>query len=153
MKIFVDYPTKEEELEIMRRMSSTSFSDTVSTKLTKDDIFNIRELVNQVSVSASLEEYIVELIFASRHPKDYDLGEIADYIQFGASPRATINMSRAAKAAAFFEGRDYVLPEDIKEVAYDVMNHRIILNYEAEADGVSTHEVLSEILKKVPINK
>ena len=94
----------------------------------------------------------VELVFASRRPGDYDLAEFANYIQFGVSPRASIALNLAAKAVAFFDERDYVLPEDIKEVAADVMNHRIILNYEAEADGVKTKDFVEAILRKVPIS-
>lgn len=133
MKVFVDYPTKEHELEIMRRISNMQFSYEVSPVLTKEDIFAIREEVNKVKMSESLERYIIELVTATRKPKEYKLDHEAQYIQFGASPRASINMNLAAKAVAFMDGRDYVLPEDIKEVALDVMNHRIILNYEAEA--------------------
>ncbi|WP_421873961.1 AAA family ATPase [Marinoscillum sp.] len=153
LKVHVDYPTKEEELEVMRRMANMSFSQEINTVLTKDDIFSIREEINQVSLSESLERYIIELVFATRNPKDYGLTEEAQYIQFGASPRASINLNLAAKAVAFFNERDYVLPEDIKEIADDVMNHRILLNYEAEADGVTTHEIIRRILGKVQLSK
>jgi MoxR-like ATPase len=153
MKVTVDYPTKDQELEVMRRISNMKFDFTVNPVLTKDDIFGIREQVNKVKISESLEKYIIELVFATRKPKEYKLDELAQYIQFGASPRASINLNLAAKAAAYFEGRDYVLPEDIKEVAMDVMNHRIILNYEAEADNVKTTDIIKVILNKVPITK
>ncbi len=153
MKVFVDYPTKEQELEIMRRISNLQFDFTVNTVLTKEDIFSIRGEVNKIKISESLEKYIIELVTATRKPKEYKLDHEAQYIQFGASPRASINMNLAAKAAAYLEGRDYVLPEDIKEVARDVMNHRIILNYEAEADNVKTIDIISAILNRVPINK
>jgi len=153
MKVFVSYPTKEEELEIMRRMSNMNFATKVKPVLTKKDIFAVRDEINKVNISESLENYIVELVFATRKPQDYGLNTEASYIQFGASPRATINLNLAAKAIAYFDQRDYVLPEDIKEVALDVMNHRIILNYEAEADGISTADVIEAVLAKVPINK
>ncbi len=153
MKVFVDYPTKEQELEVMRRISNMKFDFTVNPLLTKEDIFNIRDEVNKVKISESLEQYIIELVWATRKPLEYKLNEQAPYIQFGASPRASINLNLAAKAAAYMEGRDYVLPEDIKEVALDVMNHRIILNYEAEADNVKTADIIKAILGKVPINK
>lgn len=152
MKVHVDYPTKDQELEVMRRISNMSFDYTVNTVLTKEDIFAIRNEINQTSISESLEKYIVELVYATRDPKSYGLNELAEYIQFGVSPRASINLNLAAKAVAYFEGRDYVLPEDIKEVAGDVLNHRIILNYEAEADNVSTYKIIDAILNKVPIN-
>lgn len=153
MKVHVDYPTKEEELEVMRRMANLSFNSEVETVLTKEDIFAIREEVNAVQVSESIEKYIIELVYSTRKPADYGLEKGAPYIQFGASPRATINMNLAAKTIAFFNDRDFVLPEDIKEVAHDILNHRIILNYEAEADGITTHDVVEEILHKVPVNR
>jgi MoxR-like ATPase len=153
MKVFVDYPSKGEELEVMRRMSNMSFSKEVDTVLTKEDIFAIRNEINQVKISESLEHYIIELVFATRNAKEYKLDDQAHYILFGASPRATINLNLAAKAIAYMDERDYVLPEDIKEVAQDIMNHRIILNYEAEADGVSTKDIIDTILHKIPITK
>lgn len=153
MKVFVDYPTKEQELEIMRRISNMQFDFTVSQILTKEDIFEVRDQINKVTISESLERYIIELVTATRRPLEYKLNEQAPYIQFGASPRASINLNLAAKAAAYLDGRDYVLPEDIKEVALDVMNHRIILNYEAEADNVKTHHIIKALLNKVPIGK
>ena len=153
LKVSIDYPDKAAELEVMRRMSNMTFDTPVKQLLSKEDIFKIRDAVNNVRISESLEEYIVELVFATRKPKDYGLEKEDNYIQFGASPRATINLHRAAKAIAFFEGRDYVLPEDIKEIAHDILNHRILLNYEAEADGVTTNQIIDNILQKVKINK
>lgn len=153
MKVSIDYPTKDQELEVMRRIANMQFDFTVNPVLTKEDIFSIRNQVNKVKISESLERYIIELVYATRKPKEYKLDEQAQYIQFGASPRASINLNLAAKAVAYFEGRDYVLPEDIKEVAMDVMNHRIILNYEAEADNVKTTDIIKVILSKIPITK
>ena len=152
LKVKVDYPSKDEELEVMRRMANMKFHPELETLLTKEDIFAIRDEVNQVTISDSLEKYIIELVFATRNPKDYGLNDEAYYMQFGASPRASINLNLAAKAMAFFNQRDYVLPEDIKEIASDVLNHRIILNYEAEADGISTEQIIEKLLKKIPIN-
>lgn len=153
LKVFVDYPTKEEELEIMRRISNMQFNFEVNAVLTKEDIFAIRQQVNNVKISESLEKYIIELVSATRKPKEYKLDHEAQYIQFGASPRASINLNLASRALAYLEGRDFVLPEDIKEVALDVLNHRIILNYEAEADNVRTADIIKVLLTKVPINK
>ncbi len=153
LKVHVDYPSKENELEVMRRMANMSFSSAVESVLTKEDIFAIRDEINAVAISDSLEKYIIELVFATRDPKNYGLADIDPYIQFGVSPRASINLNIAAKAVAFFDQRDYVLPEDIKEVAHDVFNHRILLNYEAEADGVRTGDIIEKILRKVPINQ
>jgi MoxR-like ATPase len=153
MKVNVSYPSKTDELEVMRRMSNMNFKSAVNPLLGKQDIFDIRDEINQITMSESLERYIIELVFATRKPAEYGLKEEAQYVQFGASPRASINLNLAAKAVAYFDQRDYVLPEDIKEVASDVFNHRIILNYEAEADGITTHELINRILKKVPIGK
>ncbi len=153
LKIHVDYLSKEDELEVMRRISNMSFNPQLETILTKDDIFSIRNEINQVTVSESIEKYIIELVFATRNPLDYKLNDEAQYIQFGASPRASINLNLAAKAMAFFNERDYVLPEDVKEIADDVFNHRILLNYEAEADEVTTHDIIKSILSKVNISK
>ncbi|WP_242920986.1 AAA family ATPase [Pontibacter liquoris] len=152
MKVYIDYPKKADELEIMRRMANMSFNDSVNKVLSKQDIFDIRNEINQVQISETLERYIIELVFATRRPAEYDLADFAPYIQFGVSPRASISLNRAAKAVAYFDERDYVLPEDIKEVAHDVMNHRIILNYEAEADGIATKDFIEAILRKVPIS-
>jgi len=153
MKVFVEYPTKEQELEIMRRISNLSFDYAVNPLLTKEDIFNIRREVNTIKIAESLERYIIELVWATRKPQDYRLNDIAGYIQYGASPRASINLHLAARALAYINGRDFVLPEDIKEVAVDVMNHRILLNYEAEADNVKPTQIIKTILDKVPIIK
>ena len=153
MKIFVGYLGKEEELAIMRRMANMDFKPELKVILQKEDIIAIRQEINQINISETLEKYIIELIFATRYPADYGLREEAQYIQFGASPRASISLNLAAKALAYFNQRDFVLPEDIKEVAMDVLNHRIILNYEAEADGITTRQVIESILKNVPITQ
>lgn len=153
MKVHVNYPSKEDELEIMKRMSNISFNGEVNTILSKEDIFAIRNEINEIKLSESLEKYIIELVFATRFPDQYGMNDEAHYIQFGASPRASINLNLAAKAVAYMEGRDFVLPEDIKEIADDVLNHRIILNYEAEADGITTHHIIDTLLKKININR
>ena len=153
LKVFVDYPSKEEELEVMRRMANLSFEANLQPILTKEDIFAIRNEINNVTVSDSIEKYIIELVYATRTPNEYKMDHEAQYIQFGASPRASINLNRAAKAVAFMAGRDFVLPEDVKEIADDVLNHRILLNYEAEADNVTTHDIISALLNKVQISK
>jgi len=153
LKVHVDYLSKSDEMEVMRRISNMSFNPQLETILTKEDIFSIRNEINQVTVSESIEKYIIELVFATRNPKEYKLDHEAQYIQFGASPRASINLNLAAKAIAFFNERDYVLPEDVKEIADDVLNHRILLNYEAEADEVTTHDIIKTILSKVNIAK
>lgn len=151
MRVFVDYLSKQEELEVMRRMANLNFDYEVKPVLNKEDIKAIRDEINKVTVSDSLERYIIELVFATRRPLEYGLREEAHYIQFGASPRASIFLNVASKALAYLEGRDYVLPEDIKELAPDILNHRILLNYEAEADGIKTLSVIDSILRKVAI--
>ncbi len=153
MKVFVDYLNKDEELEVMRRMSNMNFDYEVQSVLGKEDLAAIRDEINGVTISETLERYIIELVFATRRPMEYNLRDEARYIQFGVSPRASINLNLAAKALAYFDRREYVLPEDIKELAPDVFNHRIMLNYEAEADGVTTLQVIDSILRKVAIGR
>lgn len=153
MKVFVDYPSKTEELSVMRRMSNLDYNYEPKAILNKEDIAQIRHGINQITLSETLENYIVELVFATRRPLDYGLRDEARYMQFGVSPRGTIKLNLAAKAIAYFAGRDYVLPEDIKEAAPDVFNHRIMLNYEAEADGITTRYVIDSILRKVAIGR
>lgn len=153
LKVFLNYLDKEQELEVMRKMSNMDFEYEVMTIMNLEDIQKIRKEINQITISETLEKYIIELIFATRNPAEYGLVQEANYIQFGASPRASIHLNLAAKVMAYLEGRDYVLPEDIKEMAPDVLNHRIILNYVAEADGISTLQIIQSILSSVAINR
>ena len=152
MKLNIDYPSKDEELKIMRRMTDLNFSPKIKTILTKKDISLIKNEINNVSVSDSIQKYIIEIIFATRKPSSINLNDLDNFISFGASPRASINLSLSAKANAFLHNRDYVIPDDIKEVAYDVLNHRVILNYEAEAEGVKPKEIIEKILNNIEIN-
>ena len=152
MKLNVDYPSKEEELKIMQRMSDLNFKKSTKTILNKKDITEIQNEINKVSISESIEKYIIEIVNATRKPSSVKLNEFEDYISFGASPRASINLSLASKANAFLSNRDYVLPDDVKEIAHDVLNHRIILNYEAEAEGIKPELIIKNILEKVEIN-
>ncbi|KPM47825.1 AAA family ATPase [Jiulongibacter sediminis] len=151
MKIFVDYLDKKSELEVLRRMTNLDWNYSPQQMLTAEEILSIRSEINKIEISDMLERYIVELVFASRFPGEYGLHEEAHYVQFGVSPRAGIALYNAAKAMAFFDGRDYVLPDDIKPLVNDVFNHRIILNYEADADGVTTEHIIEKILNKVAI--
>jgi MoxR-like ATPase len=123
------------------------------TVLNAEDIAKIRKEINEITISETLEKYIIELVFATRNPAEYGLTQEAGYIQFGASPRASIQLNLAAKVMAYLEGRDYVLPEDIKEMAPDILNHRIILNYVAEADNITTLQIIQSILSSVAINR
>ena len=146
MKLNVDYPSKEEELKIMQRMSDLNFKKSTKTILNKKDITAIQNEINKVSISESIEKYIIEIVNATRKPSSVKLNEFEDYISFGASPRASINLSLASKANAFLSNRDYVMPDDVKEIAHDVLNHRIILNYEAEAEGIKPELIIKNIL-------
>ena len=153
MKVFLNYLDKEQELEVMRKMSNMDFQYEPKAILTLSDIQAIRKEINQITISETLEKYIIELIFATRNPADYGLTKEADYIQFGASPRASIHLNLSAKVMAYLAGRDYVLPEDIKEMTPDVLNHRIILTYEAEADNITSLQIIQTILSSVAINR
>jgi MoxR-like ATPase len=153
MKVYVDYLEKNQELEVMRRISNMNFNYKPSPILTSEEIFAIRDEINKITLSEMLERYIIELVFATRRPLEYGLKDEARYIQYGVSPRGTISLNLAAKAMAYFDERDYVLPEDIKAVMPDVFNHRIILNYEAEADDVKATTIIESILRRVAIGR
>lgn len=153
MKVFVDYLEKSDELEVMRRMTNMEAVYEANPILSKEDIVTIRKEINRIAISETLEHYIIELVFATRRPLQYGLKDEAKYIQFGASPRASIALNLGAKVLAYFDDRDYVLPEDIKEIAPDVLNHRVLLNYEAEADGITSLQVIDSILRRVAIGR
>ena len=152
MKLNIDYPSQEEELKIMKRMTDLNFNNKVKAILSKRDITSIKNSINNITLSESVEKYIVQIVFASRNSSSIGLDDVKNYISFGASPRASINLSLAGKANAFMNNRDYVTPDDIKEVANDVLNHRIILNFEAEVDDITTTEIIKQILEKVEVN-
>ena len=151
MKVFVDYLGKKAELEMIRRVSDVNFNPEIKPVLNKKELDEIKKAINEIQVSEAIENYIIELVFATRNLRSYGISDKADYVQYGVSPRAGIALHRASKALAFLKKRDYVLPEDIKELAPDIFNHRIILNYEAEADGVTTQDITASILQKVAI--
>jgi MoxR-like ATPase len=151
MKVHVDYPNKEEEKQIMRLMARTSPKYQLTEVLGKDEIFEIRALVDEVQLSTKLEDYIIDIVDATRHPERYRLPQLAEFIDYGASPRASLALSLGARTHAFLEGRTYVLPEDIKAIAPDVLNHRIILSFEAEAEDTTTLDCIRQILKTVEI--
>lgn len=135
----------------MRRMAKTTANEPLRPVLTKEEIFEVRRLVDSVNLSERLEDYIVDIVMATRNPEQHGLKEMKPYIDFGASPRATIALNIASKCVAFMQGRSYVMPEDIKDIAPDVLNHRIILNYEAEAEEVTTSMVTQKILRTLPV--
>lgn len=150
LKVVIDYPTLEEEKLIIRdNLRGTKVE--VMPVVNVSEILNARQIVHQVYLDEKIEQYIADIVFATRYPDSYGLEEIKTLISFGASPRASINLAKAARAYAFVNHRGYVVPEDIRAVAYDVLRHRIGLTYEAEADNVSSEEIISKIINKVEV--
>ena len=150
MKLVVGYNVKEEELEIARRVARGS-SQEIEAVVSKDELTKMREAVREVHIDEEVEHYMIELVTATREPAAYGLEEIEEYIQFGASPRVSIDMFKAVKAMAYLRGKDFVTPVDVAYVAKELMRHRIVLSYEAEAEGVTTDELIVKILEAVPI--
>ncbi len=150
MKVVIDYPKKEEEQRILRQNISADF-DTVRPVLKLEDIEKAREIVREVYLDEKIERYIIDIVFATRNPEDYELKHLKNMISFGASPRASINMALAARAYAFIKRRGYVIPEDVRAVAADVLRHRIGLSYEAEANNVSADEIINDIINAVEV--
>ena len=149
-KIIVSYNTKEQEYEIAKKATMNSFEQ-INKIIDNDDLEKLKEEVQNIHIDKELEEYIIDIIDASRNPKDYDLDELVDIIQFGASPRATIDMFKAVKANAFLRGNDYVSPIDIALIVKDTLRHRIILSYEALAKEINIDDVIQKILEKIDI--
>jgi len=150
-KVIIDYPTKDEELKIINRMAKTEVVNEVDRVVNTDDINQARQTVNEVYIDEKIHNYILDLVFATREPENYGLSEIIDFINTGASPRASIYLSLAGKARAFMEGRGYVTPEDIREIIHDIMRHRIILTFEAEAEEVNTDDIITRIVRTVEV--
>jgi MoxR-like ATPase len=150
MKVVVGYNTKEEELEIARRVANNSFGE-IQQVATIEDLNKIREEALQVHMDEEIEAYIIELVAATRDPKAYGLEALEAYIEFGASPRASIDMYKAARAIAYLKGQDYVSPIEIAYIAKEILRHRIILSYEAQAEDVTQDEIIEKILAAVPI--
>jgi MoxR-like ATPase len=150
LKLSVGYPTKEEELEIIQRQTKSEIKE-VSSVITPEDIVKARHIVNEVYVDEKIEKYIVDVVFATREPEKYGLESLKDLITFGASPRASIFLTKAAKAHAFLRRRGYVTPEDVRAIGMDVMRHRIILSYEAEAEELNAEDVIRQVLNRVEV--
>ena len=150
LKLKIGYPSREEEREIMRR-ASTPLQEPLATILTPEDILNARQLADQIYMDPKVENYIVDLVFATREPGLHKLQEIEPFIEVGASPRATINLNRAARVQALMSGRAYVTPQDIKTIAPDILRHRLILTYEAEARGFDQDDIVTKILSTVDV--
>jgi len=149
-KVIVDYPTKDEELQILKRVALAS-EHIVERVLNKEQILACQSKLNEMKFDESLQTYIVQLVYATRKPADYGLEHLESFIRIGASPRATLSLVKAAKACAFLEGRDYVTSEDVKKVVPMVLRHRLILSFEAHAEGVTSEEIIQEILGAVEI--
>jgi MoxR-like ATPase len=150
-KLKIEYPSKEEEKLIMQRMSIANNHSKVHPVLHPDDLFKAREVLDSIYIDDNLQDYIINLVSCTRNPEEYNLEALAKTIQYGASPRASIFLNRVAKAHAFLQGRGYVVPHDIKTIGRDVLRHRIVLTYEAEAENLTTDDILKKILDTVEV--
>lgn len=149
-KLKVSYPERDQELQILRKMANTAPNLEVNSVIQPADVTRMREVSDSIFMDARIEEYIVSLIEATRDPGKYKVG-VEDLIRYGASPRATIYLAMAAKACAFMEGRGYVTPQDVKNVSLDILRHRVIVSYEAEAEEKTPEDIIKEILQTVPV--
>ena len=150
LKVVIDYPSIEEEKMIIRENIQAGLP-VVKPVISSQEILNAREVVRQVYIDEKIEQYIADIVFATRYPDRYGLADLKDLISFGGSPRASINLAKAARAYAFIKRRGYVVPEDVRAVAHDVLRHRIGLTYEAEAMNVTSEEIVSKIINKVEV--
>ena len=149
LKAKISYPKKQEERDIVRMNLSGAGMPAVNKVITPEDIVKARRVVEDVYMDEKIEKYIVDIIFATREPKEYNLDRLASLIAYGGSPRASISLAKAARAYAFIRRRGYVIPEDVRAVCHDVLRHRIGLTYEAEAENITTEEIITEILNNV----
>lgn len=150
MKVVIGYPTREEEKVIIRQNIANE-KKTVRALLRPEEILEVQNIAGQIYVDEKIERYIVDIVFATRFPAEYGLNDLTNIISFGASPRASINLAKAARAYAFLRGRGYVVPEDVRAVCHDVMRHRLGLTYEAEANNITADEIISNILDKIEV--
>ena len=151
LKVVIDYPSIEEEKKIIRENISEGGLPQVKPVTTVDEILRARKVVNEVYLDEKIEQYVADIVFATRYPDRYGLKELKDMIAFGGSPRASINLAKAARAFAFIKRRGYVVPEDVRAIAHDVLRHRIGLTYEAEASNVTSEEIISKVINKVEV--
>jgi MoxR-like ATPase len=151
MKVVVGYPTKEEERRILDRMAFTNPSLDIQPVLTPEEIVAARDVVDEIYIDDKIKDYIVDLTLATRDPRAYGIQQIADWIEYGASPRATLALTLGAKANAFLAGRGYVTPQDVKTIATDILRHRVIITYEAEAEEKTSEDVVKAVLDHVPV--
>lgn len=150
LKVVIDYPQIDEEKQIIRQ-NIKGEAVQIKPLMTTEEIMQARTIVRQVYIDEKIEQYIADIVFATRYPEKYGLKEIQSYVEFGASPRASINLALAARAYAFIKRRGYVIPEDVRAVAHDVLRHRVGLTYEAEANNVTPEEIVSKIINKVEV--
>ena len=150
MKVIISYPTKEEE-KIIIRQNLSSEQKQITPLLRPEDISEAQKVVEQIYIDEKIEQYIVDIVFATRYPAKSGLNDLANIISFGASPRASISLAKASKAYAFLHGRGYVIPEDVRAVCHDILRHRIGLTYEAEANNITTDDIITSILDKVEV--
>ncbi|MEL7020865.1 MAG: MoxR family ATPase, partial [Bacteroidota bacterium] len=150
LKVKISYPTMEDEREIVRRNLNQSFGK-IAPIVAPSDILKARESVRKVYMDEKIEQYILDIVFASRYPKKYGLDDLSLLVNYGGSPRASINLANAAKAYAFLQRRGYVIPEDVRSICHDVMRHRIGLTYEAEAENITQEDIINQILNKVEV--
>ncbi len=150
LKVKITYPSREEEQKIMRQ-NINNVEDVIKPVISPADIFKGRELINEIYVDEKIEKYILDIVFATRNPKDHGMANLADMISYGASPRASINLLLGARAYAFIKRRGYVVPEDVRSIAQDVLRHRIAVTYQAEAEEITSENIIQEILNKVEV--
>lgn len=150
LKVKITYPTRDEELKIMR-LNSVDGLPEVKQVIQPEDILHARKLVSEIYMDEKIEKYILDIVFATRNPKEYGLNELTDLISYGASPRATINLALGARAMAFIRRRGYVIPEDVRSICADVLRHRIAVTYEAEAEDITSETIISKILNTIEV--
>jgi MoxR-like ATPase len=150
LKVLIDYPNRNEELAILEAMATSEPDFKIQAVVTGEDIIRARHVVNTIYVDEKVKHYIVDLVLATRDPKAYGI-DLNGYVQCGASPRATINLTLAARASAFLQGRGYVTPQDVKDMVFDVMRHRVAVSYEAEAENITSEHIIQRILDSLPV--
>ena len=150
-KIVITYPSREEEHRILKRMARTQAPAGVQPVTQLEDIIRVRRIVDEVYMDEKIEQYILDIVFATRHPMNYHLEELVPFIQYGASPRATLSLTVAARAHAFLQGRGYVTPQDVKSIGPDVLRHRIIVSYEAEAEGKTSDDIIRRVFEEIEV--
>lgn len=151
LKLKIGYPTEKEEMQIMRMQAKTGKKEVLNKVVEPSKILEARQIINEIYMDEKVEQYIVDLVFATRKPKNYNLDDLEDLISFGASPRATINLNLASRAQAFLEHRAYVTPEDVRMIAMDVLRHRIIPTFEAEAEDITPEDIVTKIMNTVQV--